>query len=251
MRPSENTEQSHNNEPKIAEDMTDEEKFFNIFYNEEIDQKDPSLEGEYIKFYEEEIPFELRIEGKKPPNDSIFEKLVFKILIDSLDYNFSKVKLEIVCNKDLFFYYSTVINQDIFNNYKMKQQLLNKFANFPDLLAKYLDLCINDPKNYLVVFNVKKNNSAIMELYENLSIKCAEIINLNFSPVKDDDIIRNQIIYRYKSLKAIFKIVKERANIINDVLNECSSGLIPEVKKKVSKIKIDTDIRDRLLIDEQ
>ena len=249
MRHSNDIEQSQNNNPKMTEDMTEDEKFFNIFYNEEIDQKDPSLDGEYIKYYEEEIPFELRIEGKKPPKDSIFVNLIFKILIDSLDDNFSKVKLEIVCDKDLFFYYSTVINLDIFNKYKMKQKLLNKFVDFPDLLAKYLDLCINEPKNYLLVFNVKKNKNAIMELNENLSIKCAEVLNLNFSPVTNDDIIRKEIIYRYKSMKAIFNIVKERANIINDVLNESDPELIPLVKKRVSKIKIDTNIRDKLLIE--
>ena len=249
MRHSDDIEQSQNNNPKITEDMTEDEKFFNIFYNEEIDQKDPSLDGEYIKYYEEEIPFELRIEGKKPPKDSIFVNLIFKILIDSLDDNFSKVKLEIVCDKDLFFYYSTVINLDIFNKYKMKQKLLNKFVDFPDLLAKYLDLCINEPKNYLLVFNVKKNKNAIMELNENLSIKCAEVLNLNFSPVTNDDIIRKEIIYRYKSMKTIFNIVKERANIINDVLNESDPDLIPLVKKRVSKIKIDTNIRDKLLIE--
>ena len=249
MRHSDDIEHSQNNNPKMTEDMTEDEKFFNIFYNEEIDQKDPSLDGEYIKYYEEEIPFELRIEGKKPPKDSIFVNLIFKILIDSLDDNFSKVKLEIVCDKDLFFYYSTVINLDIFNKYKMKQKLLNKFVDFPDLLAKYLDLCINEPKNYLLVFNVKKNKNAIMELNENLSIKCAEVLNLNFSPVTNDDIIRKEIIYRYKSMKTIFNIVKERANIINDVLNESDPDLIPLVKKRVSKIKIDTNIRDKLLIE--
>ena len=249
MRHSDDIEHSQNNNPKMTEDMTEDEKFFNIFYNEEIDQKDPSLDGEYIKYYEEEIPFELRIEGKKPPKDSIFVNLIFKILIDSLDDNFSKVKLEIVCDKDLFFYYSTVINLDIFNKYKMKQKLLNKFVDFPDLLAKYLDLCINEPKNYLLVFNVKKNKNAIMELNENLNIKCAEVLNLNFSPVTNDDIIRKEIIYRYKSMKAIFNIVKERANIINDVLNESDPDLIPLVKKRVSKIKIDTNIRDKLLIE--
>ena len=249
MRHSDDIEQSQNNNPKMTEDMTEDEKFFNIFYNEEIDQKDPSLDGEYIKYYEEEIPFELRIEGKKPPKDSIFVNLIFKILIDSLDDNFSKVKLEIVCDKDLFFYYSTVINLDVFNKYKMKQKLLNKFVDFPDLLAKYLDLCINEPKNYLLVFNVKKNKNAIMELNENLSIKCAEVLNLNFSPVTNDDIIRKEIIYRYKSMKTIFNIVKERANIINDVLNESDPELIPLVKKRVSKIKIDTNIRDKLLIE--
>ena len=249
MKYSDEFSQPQNNDPKMAEDITDDEKFFNVFFNEEIDQKDPSLEGEYIKFYEEEIPFELRIEGKKPPNDSIFVKLIFKILIDSLDDNFSKVKLEIVCDKDLFFYYSTEIDLDVFNKYKMKQKLLNKFVDFPDLLAKYLDLCINEPKNYLLVFNVNKNKSAIMELNENLTIKCAEVLNLNFSPVTNDDIIRKQIIYRYKSLKTILNIVKERANIINDVLNESDPELIPVVKKKVSKIKIDTNIRDKLLIE--
>ena len=250
MRNSNEFSQPQNNDPKMAEDMPDDEKFFNVFFNEEIDQKDPSLEGEYIKFYEEEIPFELRIEGKKPPNDSMFVKLIFKILIDSLDDNFSKVKLEIVCDKDLFFYYSTEIDLDVFNKYKMKQKLLNKFVDFPDLLAKYLDLCINEPKNYLLVFNVKKNKSAIMELNENLNIKCAEVLSLNFSPVTNDDIIRKQIIYRYKSMKAIFNIVKERANIINDVLIERDPELIPEIKKRISKIKIDTNIRDKLLIDQ-
>ena len=51
-------------------------------------------------------------------------------------------------------------------------------------------------------------------------------------------------------MKTILNIAKERAKIINDVLNESDPELIPLVKKSVSKIKIDTNIRDKLLIDQ-
>lgn len=251
MKYSDDINPEQNYEPEMpVEEMTDEEKFFKIFYNEELDKNDPSLEENFEKFYEEEIPFDLRIEGKKPPNDSIFVNLICKILVDSPDYNFTKVKIEITYDKDLFFYYSTEINIHLFNKYKQNQKLLNKFAEFPDLLGKYLDLCMNEPKNYLAVFNVKKDKSANLELYENLSYKHAEIVSLHFTPVNNDDTIRKQIIYRYKSMKATYDIVKNKAKIINEVLKENDPELIPVVKKAVSKVKVDNVIRDKMLIDQ-
>ena len=132
-----NDNENQNKSQTMLEEMTDEEEFFKDFSTQEIEEKDPSLNDNYIKMYQEEIPFELRIEDEEPPNDSIFLKLLFKILINVKN---NVAKIEITYDKDLFFYYITEIDINIFNKLKESQKLLKKFSNFPDLVGNYLDL---------------------------------------------------------------------------------------------------------------
>ena len=86
-----------------------------------------------------------------------------------------------------------------------------------------------------------------MELFENLGHKFGELIALDFKPVSDD-IIRQQISYRYNAMRATNDIVEKRIQIVNDVLKDMDPQLIFEVKKDTSKVKAETYIRDKPLI---
>ena len=229
------------------EELPEEEKFFKDFTNQDIDSKDPSLGKDLMKIYEEEIPFEIRGEEQELSNGGTFESLLCKILVPENMNQQQIVKLEIACDKDLFFYYSSEVNYEIFENIKSTQELTCNFESFSDLVIKFFDDCLGDTKKFLAVFTLKNDGNAKMELFENLEHKFGELISLDFKPVSED-IIKQQITYRYNALRATNDIIQNRIGIINDVLKDLDPQLIPEVKKDVSKVKVESYIRDNPLI---
>ena len=230
------------------EEMSEEEKFFKNFNLIQLDYKDPSTEGNFIKIFEEEIPFEIRMEDESAPNDSIFAKLFFKILVSGLNNQINIVKIEVFYNKDLFFYFKAEINIEIFNELKQTQQLFKNFGDFPNIIMKYLYLVLNESDKYFGVFNIYKNQNVKMEIIQNLNYKFAEILMVNFVRINNDLDIRRQIIYNFNTLRKKYQMVIKRVGIINEVLKDSSPELIPEIKKEVTKIKIDTSIRDKPLL---
>ena len=218
-------------------DMPEEEKFFKDFTNQDIDYNDPSLGDKLMKIYEEEVPFEIRIEDENlSGNDkSIFQSLLCKVFVTDETAEQTNIKIEIANDKDLFFYYSSEINPQLFEEIKKNQKLTCNFTNFSDLLIKYLDFCIKDQKAYLAVFNIKSDKKAKMELLENLEYKFGELINLDFVPASDD-LIREQISYRYNSMRAVHEITQSRIEIINNVLKDYDPQLINEVKTEINKV---------------
>lgn len=239
--------QGGSEEEEAVEMTPEEERFFNDFTDQEIDNYDPSLGEELIKIYEEEIPFEIRIESDELMEKSIFESLLCKILVSDEMSNDFKMKIEICSNKDLYFYYTTEMDGKLFEKIKQGQKLTCDFNKFPDLLIKYLDLCISDTKTFLAVLTIQKDKNAKMELFENLQYKFGELINISFIPASND-IIKKQISYRYNAMRAVQDMVQNRIDIINGVLKDFDPELITEVKKAISKIKIDSVIRDQPLI---
>ena len=217
-------------------DMPEEERFFKDFTNQDIDYNDPSLGDKLLKIYEEEVPFEIRIEDENlSGNDkSVFQSLLCKIFVTDETAEQSYTKIEIANDKDLFFYYSSEINPQLFEEIKENQKLTCNFSNFSDILIKYLDFCIKDQKGYLAVFYIKTDKKAKMELFENLEYKFGELINIDFVP-SSDDLIREQISYRYNSMRAVHEITQSRIEIINKVLKDYDPQLINEVKTEINK----------------
>jgi len=217
-------------------DMPEEERFFKDFTNQDIDYNDPSLGDKLLKIYEEEVPFEIRIEDENlSGNDkSVFQSLLCKIFVTDETAEQSYTKIEIANDKDLFFYYSSEINPQLFEEIKENQKLTCNFSNFSDILIKYLDFCIKDQKGYLAVFYIKTDKKAKMELFENLEYKFGELINIDFVPASDD-LIREQISYRYNSMRAVHEITQSRIEIINNVLKDYDPQLINEVKTEINK----------------
>ena len=217
-------------------DMPEEERFFKDFTNQDIDYNDPSLGDKLLKIYEEEVPFEIRIEDENlSGNDkSVFQSLLCKIFVTDETAEQSYTKIEIANDKDLFFYYSSEINPQLFEEIKENQKLTCNVSNFSDILIKYLDFCIKDQKGYLAVFYIKTDKKAKMELFENLEYKFGELINIDFVPASDD-LIREQISYRYNSMRAVHEITQSRIEIINNVLKDYDPQLINEVKTEINK----------------
>ena len=225
-----------NNQDMNQDEDDPVKKFFEDFNNEDIDFKDPSLDDQLVKIYEEEVPFEIRTEDENLSENekSIFQNWVCKIFSTDESIEQINVKIEIANDKDLFFYYSCEIDSTLFDEIKENQKLTCNFNDFPELLIKYFDFCIKEQKSYLAVMNIKSDKKAVMELLENLEYKFVELININFVPASDD-LIREQISYRYNSMRATHEITQSRIEIINGVLKDHDPQLITEVKKEIDK----------------
>ena len=225
-----------NNQDMNQDEDDPVKKFFEDFNNEDIDFKDPSLDDQLVKIYEEEVPFEIRTEDENLSENekSIFQNLVCKIFSTDESIEQINVKIEIANDKNLFFYYSCEIDSALFDEIKENQKLTCNFNDFPELLIKYFDFCIKEQKSYLAVMNIKSDKKAVMELLENLEYKFVELININFVPASDD-LIREQISYRYNSMRATHEITQSRIEIINGVLKDHDPQLITEVKKEIDK----------------
>ena len=238
-------EEDQNNIPQ-NEMVSEEEKFFKDFTNEELDINDPSLGKDLIKIYEEEIPFEIRKEEDELSQNSSYESLFCKIMESQDKKKDYRILVEIGCDKDLFFYYSTMINSEEYEAIKKSQKLICDFNSFSDFLIQFFDDCINDTKKFLAVFIIQNDGKGKIELSENLGHKFVELINLTFDPASEDA-IKNQIIYRYNSIRALEDIAQNRINIINNVLKEFDPKLIYEIKKEVSSIKVESYLKDKPL----
>lgn len=225
------------------ENITEEENFFKDFTNQEIDIRDPSLEEDLTKIYEEEVPFEIRKENDELTENSSFEPLLCKILDSEGMSKNTRIIIEIECNQDLFFYYKTEINPGTFEKLKKSQRLTYDIKQFSDLLINFFDECINNSKKFFAVFTLQNDGKGKMELFENLGHKFADLITLVFEPVSGD-IIRQQIIYRYNSMRALEDIAENKIRIINNVLKEFDPQLIYEVKKD----KVESNLRNKLII---
>lgn len=235
--PEEEKYYNNSNNQDMNQDEDDPvKKFFENFNNEDIDFKDPSLDDQLVKIYEEEVPFEIRTEDENLSENekSIFQNLLCKIFSTDESIEQINVKIEIANDKDLFFYYSCEIDSTLFDEIKENQKLTCNFNDFPELLIKYFDFCIKDQKSYLAVMNIKSDKKAVMELLENLEYKFVELININFVPASDD-LIREQISYRYNSMRATHEITQSRIEIINGVLKDHDPQLINEVRKEIDK----------------
>jgi len=74
----------------------------------QIDELDPSLADGHRIIYERQVPFELRLEDTNGPLDAAtFEEIGAKILIVGDDSNPSHIRIELSCENDLFFHFTS------------------------------------------------------------------------------------------------------------------------------------------------
>ncbi len=74
----------------------------------QIEELDPSLSEGHRLAYDREVPFELRLEDINGPQEvASFEAIRAKILIMGDESNPTQIRLELSCENDLFFHFST------------------------------------------------------------------------------------------------------------------------------------------------
>ena len=88
--------------------MKDDNTIHNTFDFSEIDEKDPSLSEGHRCIYDKEVPFELRLDDSNGPQEvASFEAIRAKILLGGDESNPVQIRIELSCENDLFFHFTS------------------------------------------------------------------------------------------------------------------------------------------------
>ena len=97
----------------------------------EIDAKDPSLSEWHKLIYNKEVPFELRLEDNDGPQEvASFEAIRCKILIGGEENNPIQIRIELSCKNDLFFHFTSDIDEEIYKVMQENQKLTVNLSEF-------------------------------------------------------------------------------------------------------------------------
>ncbi|CAI2379673.1 unnamed protein product [Moneuplotes crassus] len=205
----------------------------NAFDFRAIDQMDPSLAEGHKLIYEREVPFELRIqEGEGGPQEvGTLEAIKVKILVLEEEGNSDNIKVELTSENDMFFHYIHNLTDDTFKHVQEDQKLMIEFADYSNILIKMLNSCIKEPHSYLAVFIMQRDGSARLDFIQNMEYKFVELLSMDFN-ASSEEIIRQQITFRYNSVKSKLAIMQARLQDINAIVKIKNPSLLLQLQKQ-------------------
>ena len=204
----------------------------------EIEEKDPSLSEGHKLLYDREVPFELRLEDSNGPQEvASFEALRCKILLGGDESNPAQIRLELLCENDLFFHFTSDIDEETFKIMQESQKLTVKFIEFSNLVKRLFNNCINEPQSYIAVFIMQKEGTARLDFIQNIEYKFIELLSIDFvnSP---DDTVRKQISYRYNALRTKIELVQNRIQAISNIVKIKNPSLLLQIQKAPAKLNL-------------
>ena len=231
------TKSSIYNNSNILQDSSKNDILCNFDFSE-IDSKDPSLREGHKVVYNREAPFELRLEDNDGPQEvASFESIGCKVLIIGEENNYSQIRIELSCENDLFFHFTSDIDEETFKIMQENQKLTVNFKEFCNLLKRLFNNCINEPQSYISVFIMQKEGTGRLDFIQNIEYKFIELLSIDFvnSP---DDTVRKQIGYRYNALRTKMEMMQERIIAINNIIKIKNPSLVHQINKTPSKFNM-------------
>ena len=207
----------------------------------EIDAKDPSLSEGHKLIYNREVPFELRLEDNDGPQEvASFEAIRCKILIGGEENNPVQIRLELSCENDLFFHFTSDIDEETYKVMQENQKLTVNFSEFYNLVKRLFNNCINEPQSYISVFIMQKEGTGRLDFIQNIEYKFIELLSIDFvnSP---DDIVKKQISYRYNIIRTKLELMLNRVQSISNIVKNKNPSLLLQIQK--APIKLNTTTR--------
>ena len=217
---------------------TDNNDILSNFDFTEIEEKDPSLSEGHKLLYDREVPFELRLEDNNGPQEvASFEALRCKILLGGAENNPIQIRLELSCENDLFFHFTSDIDEETFKIMQESQKLTVNFVEYSNLVKKLFNNCINEPQSYIAVFIMQKEGTARLDFIQNIEYKFVELLSIDFvnSP---DDTVRKQISYRYNALRTKLELVQNRIQAISNIVKIKNPSLLLQIQKAPAKLNM-------------
>ena len=196
-----------------------------------LDIQDPSLKEGYKLVFEKEIPMDIKLENKKGKKDiSEFEGIMFKVLkIQSTSQSVpSHIRIELYSENDLFFHFTSILDEEIFKVMKEKQDLTITYKEFIPLLEELCDNCLKYPDSYIAILVMKKKGEASLDFIKEIDVKFIQLLKMEFVNSSDDFIIK-QMLYRFTSLKSKFDYYKNCMEVAGDIILEKNPNIIPQM----------------------
>ena len=226
------------NQNSYINQTTDTNDILASFDFREIEEKDPSLSEGHKLLYDREVPFELRLEDNNGPQEvASFEALRCKILCGGAENNPEQIRIELSCENDLFFHFTSDIDQETFKIMQENQKLTVNFGEFSNLVKKLFNNCINDPQLYIAVFIMQKEGTARLDFIQNIEYKFIELLSVDFvnSP---DDTVRKKITYRYNAIRTKLELVQNRIQAISNIVKIKNPSLLLQIQKAPAKLNM-------------
>ena len=228
------------NQNSYINQPTDTNDILASFDFTDIEEKDPSLSEGHKMLYDREVPFELRLEDSNGPQEvASFESLRCKILLGGVENNPIQIRIELSCENDLFFHFTSDIDEETFKIMQENQKLTVNFVEFSSLVKKLFNNCINDPQSYIAVFIMQKEGTARLDFIQNIEYKFIELLSVDFvnSP---DETVRKQISYRYNAIRTKLELVQNRIQAISNIVKNKNPSLLLQIQKAPAKLNIST-----------
>lgn len=233
-----------NKENIILEDAIPEGNF------SKLDIQDPSLKEGYKLVFEKEIPMDLKLENKKGrKNISSFEAIMVKVLkIQSSSQSVPKnIKIELYSENDLFFHFTSILDEEIFKVMKENQDLTITYKEFIPLFEELCDNCINYPDYYFSILIMKKKGEASLDFIKEIDVKFIQLLRMEFVNSSDEYIMK-QMLYRFASLKSKFDYYKDCMEVAGDIILEKNPKIIPQM---IDYNENYTEVTEEIEIDEK
>ena len=209
-----------------------------------LESQDPSIIEGYQLIFQKELPMDLKLECKEGQKDvSSFEAVNFKVLkINSSSENPpNHIRIELSLENDLFFHFTSIVDNEIFKVMKEKQGLTIDYSDFCSLLEKLCNFCIEDPQSYIAVFVMKKEGAASLEIVRGSEFKFLKLLKMEFVN-SSDDIIRKQMLYRFASLKSKIDYYKNCIKASGDIIMQNNPSIIPQLVQYEENYNANYDI---------
>ena len=120
-----------------------------------------------------------------------------------------------------------------FTDMKQQQKLMITFEQYPSVLIKMLNNCVDEANAHLAVFVIHQDGCSRLDLIKNLEYKYVELMSLPFKR-SDDETVREQISFRYNSVKSKLEAVENRLSEVSSVLKVKNPSLLLQISKNIN-----------------
>jgi hypothetical protein len=138
------------------------------------------------------------------------------------------VKVEILSENDLFYHYVHVCDMDAFREIKAKQKIMVEFLDYPNVIIRMLNLCIQESSTHLAVLVMQESGRARLDFIQNMEYKFVELLSTMFER-SGEQIVQRHITYRYNALKARNTATEKRLTEVYNVVKLKNPSLLLQV----------------------
>ena len=197
-----------------------------------IDDMDPSLSGGHRVVYEREVPFELRVQqaADAPQEAGTLEAVKVKLLLLGDEAAPTAFRVELTSENDLFFHYAHALDAEGFQQVQEAQKLMVEFGEYASVLTRMLDTCIQQPHSHLAVFVMQRGGRGHLDFIQNMEYKFVELLSCA-SVASDEETVRQNITFRYNSVKSRLALMQARLQDINALVKIKNPSLLLQLQR--------------------
>ena len=186
---------------------------------------DPSLRDGGKIIFNNEVPVEFRSDETKQSEMVI---LRFKIIEIKEKDQLSLLVIELTSESNIFFLFELTFNNEDFNQFKKEQKMETEFAEFPQVLIEILTEVAKQTDVFNINFTLKKDHGSL-NIQQILKFKTVDIFSLGFIPAPDD-YVRDQIQYRYNTVRMEAITARAELNNLYSMLKIKNPGALKQIK---------------------